>query len=108
MRGPPFADLRLALVNFPHPSQQSLEPVHQVVFLPFQPVDQATPHEHQVARRLQIHYDLPAGVNAVPGTSGTVLIPLQVENLSKKYKFRLQLAPTVRPSTTAVTDRCGA
>jgi hypothetical protein len=74
-----------------HQAQQSLQPVHQAASLPLQPV-------HQVPRRLQIEYDLPAGVDAVPGSPGTVLFPLQVENSSKKRKVRLQLARSVPPA----------
>ena len=117
-RGLPFADPRLAI------AQQSLQPVQQAALLPYQPVHQATgqslqpvqqaallPYQpvhqatgqslqpvHQVPRRLQIEYDLPASVDAVPGSPGTVLIPLQVENSSKKRNVRLQL---VRPVTIA-------
>jgi len=91
----PFQPVHQALVP------QSLQPVHQAALLPFQPVHQADRQsqppvhqatEYQGTRRLQIQYDLPAGVDAVPGSPGTVLIPLQVENSSKKRKVRLRLA----------------
>jgi len=99
-----------------HPVQQaqglSIQSVHQAQGLSIQPVHQAQrlliqgpsvqpvhqdqelsiqPRQH----RLQIEYELPAGVSAVPGSPGTVLIPIQVENSSKKRKVRLQL---VQPS----------
>jgi len=70
---------------------QSLQPVHQAAPLPSQPVHQET--DQRSTRRLQILYDLPAGVDATPGSPGTVLIPIQVENSSKKWKVRIQLAP---------------
>jgi len=85
---PPFEPVHQALVP------QSLQPVHQAAPLPSQPVHQATSRKHRGSRRLQIQYDLPAGVDAVPGSPGTVLIPLQVENSSKKRKVRLRLAAT--------------
>jgi len=106
-RGLPFADPRLALVSqslqpvhqaaslLSLPVQQalvsqSLQPVHQAAPLPSQPVHQET--DHRSTQQLQILYDLPAGVDATPGSPGTVLIPIQVENSSKKRKVRLQLA----------------
>jgi len=88
------------------PVSQSLQPVRQAALLPSQPVHQALVSQslqpvhqaadHRSARRLQIQYDLPAGVDAIPRSPGTVLIPLQVENSSKKRKVRLQLAATTR------------
>jgi len=53
-------------------------------------------------RRLQIEYELPDGISAVPGSPGTVLIPIQVENSSKKGKVRLQL---VKPPAVPLADR---
>jgi len=43
---------------------QSLQPVHQAAPLRSQPVHQET--DHQSTRRLQILYDLPAGIDATP------------------------------------------
>ena len=54
---------------------------------------------NQPPRFLQIHYEIPAGVDPVPGSPGTVLIPLQVENLSKKCKVRFQLAGRTQNSS---------
>jgi len=56
----------------------------------------------QQPRYLQVHYEIPAGVDPVPGSPGTVLIPVQVENSSKKRKVRLQLTePTPSPRQSA-------
>jgi len=73
VQGLRFADPRLALVP------QSLQPIHQAAPLHSQPVHQA------------IRQSLP--VDAIPGSPGTVLIPLQIENSSKKRKVRIRLAP---------------
>jgi len=98
----------------------SVHPVHQARGLSIQPVHQAQqlsipPAQQTAHRRLQIEYELPAGISAVPGSPGTVLIPIQVENSSKKRKVRLQLVrprldqqQLIRPMEHTARSRSGA
>jgi len=69
------------------------------------PIRQAAPpHRHRTPRRLHIQYDLPTGVDATHGSPGTVLIPIQVENSSKKRKVRHRLAASGPAGTDYTRD----
>jgi len=83
--GIPFPAPRPSLHPVHQAQEPSIYPVHQAQGLSIQPAPQT------VHRRLQIEYELPASISAIPGSPVTVLIPIQVENSSKKRKVQLQL-----------------
>jgi len=63
---------RLPIVPVHQGKRPSIVPVHQGKRL--------SGSYDQQPRYLQVHYEIPAGVDPVPGSPGTVLIPVQVEN----------------------------
>jgi len=94
---------RLPIVRVHQGKRPSIVPVHQGKRL--------SGSYDQQPRYLQVHYEIPAGVDPVPGSPGTVLIPVQVENSSKKRKVRLQLTeptPSPRQSTSPVLSEAGS
>jgi len=89
---------RPSIVPVQQGNRSSIVPVHQGRRLPASNPSHQNP-SIQSPGFLQIQYEIPASVDPVPGSPGTVLIPLQVENSSKKRKVRLQLTgPAQNPS----------
>jgi len=94
---------RLPIVPVHQRKRPSIVPVHQRKRL-------SGSYDQQPCY-LQVHYEIPAGVDPVPGSSGTVLIPVQVENSSKKRKVRLQLTeptPSPRQYASPVLSEAGS